>query len=101
MQHKNDAGAGQDISVIALGARVVGDVETSGVVQVAGSEVGNVRAGLPVLVAKGGMVEGEIETPEAIIGGEVRGQVRATQGGTGYLLGPIGVARRDPEIRSP
>ncbi len=79
MQHKNDAGAGQDISVIALGARVVGDVETTGVVQVAGSVVGNVRAGLQVLVAKGGMVEGEIETPEAIIGGEVRGQVRATQ----------------------
>ncbi len=77
MQHKNEAG--QDISVIALGARVVGDVHTTGVVQVAGSVVGNVRAGLQVLVAKGGMVEGEIETPEAIIGGEVRGQVRATQ----------------------
>ena len=76
---KNDAGAGQGVSVIALGARVVGDVHTTGVVRVAGSVVGNIRAGRQVLVAKGGMVEGEIETPEAIIGGEVRGLVRATQ----------------------
>ena len=79
MRRKNGAGTKQDISVIAPGARVVGDVYTTGVVQVAGSVVGNVRAGRQVLVAKGGMVEGEIETPEAIIGGEVRGQVRATQ----------------------
>ncbi len=79
MRRKNGAGTEQSISVIAPGARVVGDVHTSGVVQVAGSVVGNVRAGLQVLVAKGGMVEGEIETPEAIIGGEVRGPVRATQ----------------------
>ena len=79
MMRKNDAGAGQGVSVIALGARVVGDVHTTGVVRVAGNVVGNVRAGRQVLVAKGGMVEGEIETPEAIIGGEVRGLVRATQ----------------------
>ena len=79
MQHRNKAGAGQDISVIALGARVFGDVRATGVVQVAGSVVGNVRAGRQVLVAQGGMVKGKIETHEAIIDGEVRGQVRATQ----------------------
>ena len=79
MMRNNNAGAGQGVSVIALGARVVGDVHTTGVVQVAGSVVGNVRAGRQVLVAKGGMVEGEIESPEAIIGGEVRGHVRAAQ----------------------
>lgn len=79
MRCKNGAGTKQNISVIALGARVVGDVHTTGVVRVAGSVVGNVRAGRQVLVAKGGMVEGEIETPEAVVGGEVRGSVRATQ----------------------
>ena len=79
MQHKNDAGAGQDISVIAPGARVVGDMYTTGVVLVAGSVVGNVRADRQVLVAKGGVVDGDIETSEAILGGEVRGQLHAVQ----------------------
>ena len=79
MMRKNDAGAGQGVSVIALGARVVGDVHSTGVVQVAGTVVGHVRADRQVLVAKGGVVDGDIETPEAILGGEVRGLVRATQ----------------------
>jgi len=79
MMRKNDAGAGQGVSVVALGARVVGDVHTTGVVQIGGNVVGNVRADRQVLVAKGGVVDGDIETPEAIIGGEVRGLVQATQ----------------------
>lgn len=76
---KNEAGAGQGVSVIALGARVVGNVHTTGVVQIAGSVVGNVRADRQVLVAKGGVVDGDIETSEAILGGEVRGQIHAVQ----------------------
>jgi cytoskeletal protein CcmA (bactofilin family) len=32
-----------------------------------------------VLVAKGGLVEGDIQTREAIVGGEVRGGITATQ----------------------
>ena len=79
MKRRNGAGVDQNVSVIAPGARIVGDVHTTGVVQVAGSVVGNVRAGRQVLVVKGGMIEGVIEAPEAIIGGEVRGPVRATQ----------------------
>ncbi len=78
MKRRNDAGANQNISVIAPGARVVGDVHTTGVVQIGGNVVGNVRAERRVLVAKGGMVDGEIETPEAVVGGEVRGTVRAS-----------------------
>ena len=76
---KNDAGAGQGVSVIAFGARVVGNVHTTGVVHVAGSVVGNVRADRQVLVAQGGVVDGDIETSEAILGGEVRGQIHAVQ----------------------
>ncbi len=79
MKRRNGAGANQNVSVIASGARVVGDVHASGVIHVAGSVVGNVRADRQVLVAKGGVVDGDIETPEAVIGGEVRGPVRASQ----------------------
>ena len=79
MKHRNGAGANQNVSVIAAGAQVVGDVYSTGVVQVAGSVVGNVRADRQVLVAKGGVVDGDIETSEAILGGEVRGQIHAVQ----------------------
>ena len=78
MKRRNGAGANQNVSVIAPGARVVGDVYTTGVVQVAGSVVGNVRAERQVLVVNGGIVNGDIETPEAVVGGEIHGRVQAT-----------------------
>ena len=40
---------------------------------------GNLRVARQVLVARGGLVEGDIETREAIVGGEVRGQIRALE----------------------
>jgi cytoskeletal protein CcmA (bactofilin family) len=38
-----------------------------------------VQAGRQVLVAKGGLVEGDVVTREAIIGGEVRGSIQASE----------------------
>ena len=78
MKRTNGAAANQNVSVIASGARVIGDLHTSGVVQVAGTVVGNVRAEQQVLVANGGIVNGDIETPEAVVGGEIHGRVWAT-----------------------
>jgi cytoskeletal protein CcmA (bactofilin family) len=72
-----DAQAG--LSIIAAGMQVVGDVVAEGIVKVEGSIRGNVRVGRQVLVAKGGLVEGDIQTREAIIGGEVRGAIQASQ----------------------
>src|SRR5207245_5437803 len=56
-----------------------GDIVAEGVVKIEGTVVGTVRAGRQVLVAKGGEVEGDVITKEAIIGGEVRGSVRAEE----------------------
>lgn len=67
------------LSIIGTGMRVVGDITAEGVVKVEGTVVGTVRAGRQVLVAKGGEVEGDILTREAIIGGEVRGAIRAEE----------------------
>ena len=67
------------LSIIGTGMRVVGDITAEGVVKVEGIVVGTVRAGRQVLVAKGGEVEGDIMTREAIIGGEVRGSVHAQE----------------------
>lgn len=67
------------LSIIGTGMRVVGDIMAEGVVKVEGVVVGTVRAGRQVLVAKGGEVEGDIITREAIVGGEVRGSIQADE----------------------
>ena len=48
-----------------------------GVVRVEGRVNGNVSAGIQVLLAEGGLVEGDLHTKEAVLGGEVRGTVTA------------------------
>ncbi len=65
------------LSVIAPGMRIEGELVTDGVVKIEGTVVGSVRAEQQVLVAKGGVVEGDIHTREAILGGEVRGSILA------------------------
>lgn len=71
--------AATSLSVIGVGMSVRGDVETAGVVKVEGVVDGHVIAGSQVLVAKGGVVKGDIETGEAVIGGEVAGAVHASE----------------------
>lgn len=65
------------LSIVAAGTRICGQLDTDGVVKVEGTIVGCVRAERQVLVAQGGLVEGDILTREAIIGGEVRGAIYA------------------------
>ena len=65
------------LSIVGLGMTVRGDLETEGVVKVEGTVDGHVSAGLQVLVAKGGVVHGDIETTEAVVGGSVKGSVVA------------------------
>ena len=67
------------LSIIGAGMTVQGDVETAGVVKVEGTIVGHVRARQQVLVAKGGQIDGDIDTAEAVIGGLVHGAVAAQQ----------------------
>ena len=76
-------GAGGDavtgLSIIGAGMRVVGDISAEGVVKIEGTVVGTVQAAKQVLVAKGGEVEGDVVSREAIIGGEVRGGIYAEE----------------------
>jgi cytoskeletal protein CcmA (bactofilin family) len=76
-QAPSDGEAG--LSIIGTGMRVVGDVTADGVVKIEGTVIGTVRAGRQVLVGKGGEVEGDVITREAIIGGEVRGSIVAEE----------------------
>ncbi len=67
------------LSIIGAGMRVVGDISADGVVKIEGSVNGTVRAAKQVLVARGGEVEGDVVSREAIIGGEVRGAIYAEE----------------------
>ena len=66
------------LTIIAPGTRVVGEIQTAGVVKIEGVVSGTVRADRQVLVARGGVVEGDIHSTETIVGGRVEGGVSAT-----------------------
>jgi cytoskeletal protein CcmA (bactofilin family) len=67
------------LSVIAAGTRIVGELASDGVVKVEGTIVGSVHAERQVLVAKGGTIQGDIFTRDAIVGGEVHGSILADE----------------------
>lgn len=67
------------LSIIGVGMTVHGDVDTGGVVKVEGTVNGHVTASQQVLVAKGGQIDGDVDTREAVVGGIVHGAVRASE----------------------
>jgi cytoskeletal protein CcmA (bactofilin family) len=67
------------LSIIGAGMTVRGDLETAGVVKVEGTVDGHVRAKAQVLIARGGLVHGDVETAEAVVGGKVNGAIKASE----------------------
>lgn len=67
------------LSIVAVGMHITGELDTNGVIKVEGKVTGSLRAEGQVLVAKGGLVEGDIFTREAIVGGQVRGAIYADE----------------------
>ena len=65
------------LSIVASGMKVVGELVTDGAVKIEGIVEGSLRADHEVLVAKGGLVQGDIETRQAVIGGRVVGSILA------------------------
>ncbi len=65
------------ISIIAPGTKIVGDCETDGTLRVEGIVEGTVKAAKAVVVGKDGVVRGDINTQDAVIGGHVTGTVVA------------------------
>jgi cytoskeletal protein CcmA (bactofilin family) len=74
---RGNAPGAAGLSIIGLGMTVHGDIETAGVVKVEGIVNGHVTAGQQVLVAKGGQIDGDVDTGEAVVGGSVHGSVHA------------------------
>jgi len=67
------------LTIVAAGTRIVGDVEAEGVIKIEGEVRGMVRAVNQVLIAKGGVIHGDIVTRQAIIGGETHGTIKADE----------------------
>jgi cytoskeletal protein CcmA (bactofilin family) len=65
------------ISIIGPGMRVVGDCLTDGTLRIEGSVEGTVRAGKAVVLGKDGVVDGDVVTQDAVIGGRVTGSITA------------------------
>ncbi len=65
------------ISVVGPGMTVEGDCETDGSLRIEGTIRGDVRAGKSVVIGKGGLLEGNIYTQDAVVGGRVLGAVYA------------------------
>lgn len=65
------------VSIIGPGMRVVGDCETEGTLRIEGVVEGTVRAGKAVVIGKDGVIQGDLITQDAIVGGRVAGTVVA------------------------
>jgi cytoskeletal protein CcmA (bactofilin family) len=85
------------ISIIGAGMRVMGDCETEGTLRVEGIVQGTVRAGQAVVVGKGGVIDGDVFTQDAIVGGRIRGTIiagsRLELQATGFVEGDIHARR--------
>lgn len=66
------------LSVLAEGLRVVGELESAGTITVAGRLEGNLRGRTQVLIAAGGIVVGDVTAAEVVVVGRVEGNVTAT-----------------------
>lgn len=67
------------LTVIAQGTTFTGEIISDGIVKVEGVVSGVVRATRQVLVARGGLVDGDIFTREANVGGEIKGTIHAEE----------------------
>jgi cytoskeletal protein CcmA (bactofilin family) len=76
VQRKGDP---TQLTIIAVGTSITGDLVSEGIVKVEGRIEGTVRATSQVLIAKGGLVSGDIHTREAVVGGDVKGSVHADE----------------------
>ena len=66
-------------SIIAPGMKVIGDVETTGVVKVDGIIEGSIRGARQVLLGRSGTIQGDLHAEEAILAGKVVGTVSASE----------------------
>lgn len=65
------------LSIVSVGTTVSGDITCSGVLKVEGQVDGSVRQARQVMLAKDGVIRGDVTATEVVIGGLVDGNVTA------------------------
>jgi cytoskeletal protein CcmA (bactofilin family) len=74
-QGKSDA----HLSIVGEGMRITGELEADGVVRIEGTVEGSVRSVGQVLISPQGVVNGDVNTREAVVGGKVNGGIYAQE----------------------
>lgn len=81
------------LSLIGAGMKVIGDIDTTGVVKVEGTVEGNIRNARQVLLGRQGEITGDIRARDVVLGGRVCGTIYASERvevqGTASVLGDI------------
>jgi len=89
------------ISLVGVGMTMEGDSETDGSLRIEGTIRGDVRAGKSVVIGRGGLLEGNLYTQDAVIGGRVVGAVYAeshlTLEATSEISGEVQAGRMQVE----
>jgi cytoskeletal protein CcmA (bactofilin family) len=67
------------LSVIAAGMKIIGDIESTGVVKIEGIVEGAIRGARQLLLGRQGTVHGDIRAHEVVIGGTVVGTIIAEE----------------------
>jgi len=84
-------------SIIAPGATLKGDINSTGDLRIDGHLYGNINCTAKVIIGANGIVEGDISSKNADILGKVKGNVRVKEllqiKGEGHLDGNMHVAR--------
>jgi cytoskeletal protein CcmA (bactofilin family) len=65
------------ISIIGPGMKVIGDCDTEGTLRIEGTVEGTVRTGKAVVVGKDGVIDGDLITQDAVVGGRITGSIVA------------------------
>lgn len=74
-----DRAENSGLTIVAPGTTILGDLTSEGVVKIEGTIEGTVRVHQQLLIARGGMVRGDVFAAELVVGGEIHGGVQADQ----------------------
>lgn len=66
------------MSVVGAGMRIMGDVESNGIIKVEGTIDGTVRGARQVLLGRSGVINGDVHAGDAVVGGKIVGAIIAS-----------------------
>ena len=67
------------LSLVGAGMRVIGDIESTGVIKIEGIVEGCIRGARQVLLGRQGEITGDVHARDVVIGGRVEGNVFASE----------------------